>query len=76
LTRAEMIEAGWIDEQGHAADYFKTPEQGAATQVWAAVQPDLGGVHCSDCAVTPFRPSASDAARLWAMSAALTGLLR
>ncbi|GAA4261894.1 SDR family NAD(P)-dependent oxidoreductase [Dactylosporangium darangshiense] len=75
LTRAEMIEAGWIDEQGNAADYFKTPEQGAATQVWAAVQPDLGGVHCSDCAVTPFRPSSSDAARLWTMSTTLTGLL-
>lgn len=74
LTRDEMRDAGWIDEHGRAADYFKTPAQGAATQVWAAVTSDLGGVHCSDCAVTPFRPDPSDAARLWAMSASLTGL--
>jgi NAD(P)-dependent dehydrogenase (short-subunit alcohol dehydrogenase family) len=71
LTREEMVAAGWIDEQGRAADYFKTPQQGAATQVWAAVQPGLGGVHCADCAVTPFRPDPADAARLWAMSAEL-----
>jgi NAD(P)-dependent dehydrogenase (short-subunit alcohol dehydrogenase family) len=74
LTRDEMRAAGWIDEQGRPADYFKTPDQGAATQVWAAVTPDLGGVHCADCATTPFRADPSDAARLWAMSASLTGL--
>ena len=74
LTNDEMRAAGWIDEQGRPADYFKTPAQGAATQVWAAVAPDLGGVHCADCAVTPFRPDPSDAARLWEMSASLTGL--
>ncbi|MFG2041834.1 SDR family NAD(P)-dependent oxidoreductase [Dactylosporangium sp. NPDC048998] len=74
LTHDEMRDAGWIDEHGRPADYFKTPAQGAATQVWAAVTPDLGGVHCADCAVTPFRADPADAARLWAMSAALTGL--
>jgi NAD(P)-dependent dehydrogenase (short-subunit alcohol dehydrogenase family) len=74
LTRDEMRAAGWIDEHGRPADYFKTPAQGAATQVWAAVTPNLGGVHCADCAVTPFRPDPSDAARLWELSASLTGL--
>ncbi|GAA3240120.1 SDR family NAD(P)-dependent oxidoreductase [Nonomuraea helvata] len=74
LTHDEMRAAGWIDEHGRPADYFKTPAQGAATQVWAAVTEDLGGVHCADCAVTPFRANPADAARLWAMSATLTGL--
>ncbi|WP_426512299.1 SDR family NAD(P)-dependent oxidoreductase [Dactylosporangium sp. McL0621] len=74
LTRDEMVAAGWIDEDGRAAGYFKSVEQGAATQLWAAVTPDLGGVHCADCAVTPFRPDPADAARLWSLSARLTGL--
>ncbi|MGI5241578.1 SDR family NAD(P)-dependent oxidoreductase [Dactylosporangium sp. CA-139066] len=73
LTREEMVAAGWIDEQCRPAEYFKTAEQGAATQVWAAVQPDLGGVHCADCAVTPFRPDPADAARLWSLSEELIG---
>jgi NAD(P)-dependent dehydrogenase (short-subunit alcohol dehydrogenase family) len=74
ISRDEMRAAGWIDEHGRPAEYFKTPEQGAATQVWAAVAPDLGGVHCADCAITPFRADPADAARLWALSASLTGL--
>jgi len=74
LTRDEMLAAGWIDEAGRPAPSFKTVEQGAATQLWAAVTPGLGGVHCADCAVTPFRPGPADAARLWSLSARLTGL--
>ncbi|GAA3224168.1 SDR family NAD(P)-dependent oxidoreductase [Dactylosporangium siamense] len=74
LTRAEMLAAGWIDEAGRAAAYFKTPAQGAATQVWAATSITAAGRHCDDCAVTPFRPDPADASRLWALSAALTGL--
>jgi NAD(P)-dependent dehydrogenase (short-subunit alcohol dehydrogenase family) len=74
LSRAEMLAAGWIDEDGRPAAYFKTPAQGAATQVWAATNAAADGRHCSDCAVTPFRPSPADADRLWALSAALTGL--
>ena len=53
LETAEMIEAGWFDAEGRPADpSFKTPEQGAATQVWAATSPmlnDLGGLYCEDC---------------------------
>ncbi|MDF5751614.1 SDR family NAD(P)-dependent oxidoreductase [Spongiactinospora sp. TRM90649] len=53
LAKEEMVAFGWIDEDGnpHNPD-FKTPEQGAATQVWAATSPRLagmGGVYCEDC---------------------------
>jgi NAD(P)-dependent dehydrogenase (short-subunit alcohol dehydrogenase family) len=37
LSRREMVDAGWTDDDGNCLDpSFKTPEQGAATQVWAA----------------------------------------
>jgi NAD(P)-dependent dehydrogenase (short-subunit alcohol dehydrogenase family) len=84
LPRDEMIAAGWIDRDGKLADpTFKTPRQGAATQVWAATSPQLeglGGVYCEDCEVAePGRPGVSghatdpgEAARLWALSASLT----
>lgn len=53
LPQREMVEAGWVDGDGNAIDpSFKTPEQGAATQVWAATSPqlaDMGGVYCEDC---------------------------
>jgi NAD(P)-dependent dehydrogenase (short-subunit alcohol dehydrogenase family) len=92
LTKEEMIAAGWIDANGDLADAtFKTPEQGAATQVWAATSPQLekfGGLYCEDCNVAslsregdaPFvgvRDYAAApvlAARLWALSAELTGI--
>ncbi|MGN6170387.1 MAG: SDR family NAD(P)-dependent oxidoreductase [Solirubrobacteraceae bacterium] len=92
LTTEEMVEAGWIDEHGQViVPWFKTPEQGAATQVWAATSPQLqgmGGVYCEDCdiaEVVPADDTASSgvreyainpdqAARLWALSAELTGI--
>lgn len=53
LTRREMQLAGWLDEEGRVADpEFKTTQQGAATQVWAATSPSLngmGGLYCEDC---------------------------
>jgi len=68
---------------------FKTPEQGAATSVWAAVAPELDGVngrYLEDCHVAeawsgeePFSgylPYALDpvaAERLWTVSADLAG---
>jgi len=55
LTRDEMIAAGWLDPNGNPADpTFKTTQQGAATQVWAATSAQLngiGGVYCEDCDV-------------------------
>ncbi|MBN3822093.1 SDR family NAD(P)-dependent oxidoreductase [Burkholderia sp. Ac-20384] len=90
LTREEMMAQGWVDEHGLPIDpTFKTPAQGAATQVWAATSPRLagiGGVYCEDCDIavvtqgneeSGVRPHAIDpeeAARLWAWSAALTGI--
>ncbi|MFI6343957.1 SDR family NAD(P)-dependent oxidoreductase [Streptomyces sp. NPDC050560] len=94
LPRAEMVALGWVDEAGNAREgiAFKTPEQGAATQVWAATSPTLdgrGGLYLEDCDVaeevdptstapsTGVRPYAVDpdsAARLWTLSAELTGV--
>ncbi|MFE3830868.1 SDR family NAD(P)-dependent oxidoreductase [Streptomyces sp. NPDC059092] len=91
LAREEMVEAGWIDEDGNPLHpSFKSPEQGAATQVWAATSPrlaDAGGVYCEDCDIaeptaqdgprTGVRSYATDpeqAARLWRLSAELTGV--
>jgi NAD(P)-dependent dehydrogenase (short-subunit alcohol dehydrogenase family) len=92
LPRAEMVERGWIDEQGNPLnpEGFKTPQQGAATQVWAATSPQLdgmGGVYLEDCDIAEPAPAdgertgvkdwATDpeqAARLWALSAELTGV--
>lgn len=87
MTQEEMRAVGWIDDQGNTVPGFKTPEQGAATQVWAATSPQLahsGGVFLHDCDIAPLaqdgtpgvRPHAVDpdeAARLWALSAQLTG---
>jgi NAD(P)-dependent dehydrogenase (short-subunit alcohol dehydrogenase family) len=92
LPREEMVALGWIDADGNptpdAAAQFKTPEQGAATEVWAATSPQLdgmGGVYCEDCDVAEPAPESGErvgvrdyaidpeqAQRLWALSAELT----
>ena len=50
---------------------FKTVEQGAATQVWAATSPDLegrGGLYLEDCHVGgPMAPDGSSGYAPWAM---------
>lgn len=81
LTKQEMIDAGWIDEDGNPLlAEFRAPEQGAATQVWAATSPQLagtGGAYCLACAVVRRFDGADEleqAARLWALSAELTGV--
>jgi len=81
LTTAEMVDSGWIDQHGTPLlDEFVTPEQGAATQVWAATAPELaasGGAYCRACAVADRVDGDDDraaAARLWALSAELTGV--
>lgn len=89
LPRSEMVAFGWIDEDGNPLNpSFKTPEQGAATQVWAATSPQLdglGGVFCEDCEVAevsaddspgvrPYAIDPASAARLWTLSAELTGV--
>ena len=90
MDRAEMIAMGWIDEAGTLNEAFKTPEQGAATSVWAATSPLLegrGGVYCEDCNIAAPNPAEGvfggvqshvrdleTADKLWALSEAITGL--
>ncbi len=57
-----------------------TPQQGAATQVWAAVAAELdgsGGVYLADCAirddVVPYAVDGDRAQRLWELSETLCG---
>jgi NAD(P)-dependent dehydrogenase (short-subunit alcohol dehydrogenase family) len=52
LTDQEMRDLGWYDDQGNLAPLFKTPEQGAAGEAWAATSPQLdgmGGVYIERC---------------------------
>ena len=58
----------------------KSTEQGAATTVWAATDPELerqGGTYLADCQVTdehaPWARDPEGAARLWALSENLVG---
>lgn len=54
LPKEEMIAAGWMDAEGNVNERFKTVEQGAATETWAATSPSLngkGGLYCEDCDV-------------------------
>ncbi|MGI5460484.1 SDR family NAD(P)-dependent oxidoreductase [Streptomyces sp. CA-249302] len=92
IPKEEMIERGWIDADGNVLnpEGFKTPPQGAATQVWAATSPQLdglGGVYLEDCdiaepavdgdergGVKTWATDPEQAARLWALSAELTGV--
>ncbi|WP_439378004.1 SDR family NAD(P)-dependent oxidoreductase [Amycolatopsis lexingtonensis] len=88
LDRQELIDAGMVDAEGRVTGGAKTPEQGAATQVWAATSPQLdglGGLYLEDCDVA--EPAADErsgvkdyatdpalAERLWTVSAELTGV--
>ncbi|EOD62958.1 SDR family NAD(P)-dependent oxidoreductase [Amycolatopsis vancoresmycina] len=90
LDRRELVDAGMVDESGRVTGGAKTPEQGAATQVWAATSPQLdglGGVYLEDCDIAEPAPAdgtrtgvqdyAVDpalAGRLWTVSAELTGV--
>jgi NAD(P)-dependent dehydrogenase (short-subunit alcohol dehydrogenase family) len=91
LTLEEMHTLGFIDDANHFAPRFKTPEQGAATSVWAAVGPELEGIgsrYLEDCqelaAYDPkanprgYMPYALDrdrAEQLWKLSQELVGLI-
>jgi NAD(P)-dependent dehydrogenase (short-subunit alcohol dehydrogenase family) len=95
MTEQDKRDLGlWqADESGNfvAAPWLKTPEQGAATQVWAGTSPQLdgmGGVYLEDCDVAEPAPDDTEArvgvhdyavdpeqaARLWTLSAELTGV--
>lgn len=89
LDQEEMVRLGWFDEAGNDLYDWKTPEQGAATQLWAATSSrlaGLGGVYCEDVevagsaapgrqgGVSPHAVDPEQARRLWALSAELTGV--
>jgi len=75
LTVAEMTEAGWLDAAGEPAPgLFRSPEQGAATPLWAATAATRGGAYCADCReAEPYPHEDAEGERLWRYSAALTG---
>ncbi|MFD4631634.1 SDR family NAD(P)-dependent oxidoreductase [Streptomyces sp. NPDC058284] len=61
IPRAEWFAQGWVTQDGTPAKGFKTPEQGAATAVWAATSPLLnghGGAYCQDCDIA--EPATTD----------------
>ena len=66
LADEEMVALGWKNADGslppHVAALFKTPEQGAATTVWALTSAQLdarGGVYCEDCDVAQLADESS-----------------
>ena len=75
LTVAEMTDAGWLDVAGEPVPgLFRTPEQGAATPLWAATTATGGGAYCADGQEgDPYPHDDAEAARLWTYSAELTG---
>lgn len=88
----ERIAMGWVNPDGSALEPspFKSPQAGAATQVWAATSPRLdgmGGLYLADCevqsryvdggsrnGVADHAKDPEQAARLWALSAERTGV--
>ncbi len=66
LSEEEMVALGWKNPDGslpeRVAALFKTPEQGAATSLWALLSPRLdgmGGLYCEDCDVAQLADEAS-----------------
>lgn len=94
LSEDEIYAFDVYDENGNRrvdpARDLKSPQQGAATSVWAATRPELdgiGGVYCEDCevalpqgeaagnkGVAPWAMDPDAAERLWALSERLTGV--
>ncbi|WP_306332347.1 SDR family NAD(P)-dependent oxidoreductase [Streptomyces sp. KL118A] len=61
IPREEWLAQGWVTPDGTPAVGFKSPEQGAATAVWAATSPLLdgrGGAYCQDCDIA--EPATTD----------------
>ncbi|WP_413798632.1 SDR family NAD(P)-dependent oxidoreductase [Streptomyces iranensis] len=91
MSPEELAELSETIEASPTNAGWKAPEEGAATQVWAATSPRLagmGGVYCEDCdiaepasegtelggGVSAWATDPERAARLWALSAELTGV--
>ncbi|MEU7140365.1 SDR family NAD(P)-dependent oxidoreductase [Nocardia sp. NPDC046473] len=94
LDPEQLAAAGWpaLRRRGDIPPGWRTPEQGAATSVWAAVAPGLvGGEYLEDCAVAtawnadgnpppgyylPYAVDPGRADRLWALAEQLAGVGR
>jgi len=92
LPLQEQVDMGWLNADGTPKDPtgFKSTEEGASTQVWAATSPQLdgmGGVYLEDCdiavphvdggprkGVETHATDPEQAARLWTLSAERTGV--
>ncbi len=66
MKTEDLKKAGAIDENGNPViapeNNMKTPEQGAATNVWCATSPQLdglGGVYCENCDIAVAVPADS-----------------
>jgi NAD(P)-dependent dehydrogenase (short-subunit alcohol dehydrogenase family) len=78
FSQLRKLVAARTTSRGEPADGhldFATPDYGAATQVWAAVSPELkdqGAVYLEDCAISeavaPYALDSRRAARLWTLS--------
>ena len=85
LPDEEMVALGWKNPDGSVppavAAMFKSPEQGASTEVWAATSPKLdgmGGVYCEDCDIAQVATEDSqrwEHAREWICDAEKAGRL-
>ncbi|MBS7699941.1 MULTISPECIES: SDR family NAD(P)-dependent oxidoreductase [unclassified Chelatococcus] len=89
LTREEMQELGWIDEDGNVLSRWRSPQQCAATPVWLATAPEVegrGGRYFEFCnesgpwsednpnvGVKPYALSIDSARRLWRLAEQLVG---
>jgi len=63
LSHQEMRDMGWYDDDGNLAPLFKTPEQGAAGEAWAAASPRLktmGGVYIERCDIAEIADPGTD----------------
>lgn len=74
LEKRELIAMGWIDEKGEISEdakkFVKTPDQGAATLLWAATSrqlDDRGGEYCENCDIAAM--SGDAAGPRWAHAA-------
>jgi len=54
----DAVRLGWVNQDGTLpSGRMRTPEEGAASPVWAAIAPELegrGGLYIEDCAVASF----------------------
>jgi NAD(P)-dependent dehydrogenase (short-subunit alcohol dehydrogenase family) len=68
FSRQDLATSGLIDAAGTPHPDFRSPEQGAATAVWAAISPELegiGGRYLEDCAIAGGTPDVMPEGRRW-----------